>query len=164
MKTRFPHQNSEEEKMASDLRQRMPRQRNEGYLAWLRKQGCACGCHKPPPSDAAHLRASNLAYGKEFTGACKPHDFWAMPLHRSCHLRQHAFGDEVLWWSQHGILDPFGRAMRYYAAYQAEKPADAPSTSRPRKPKEAVKSHRRPRQGRKIANRPFPKGKRKFRT
>jgi len=148
------------------LRQRQPRICEPKYLAWLRLQSCACGCHKPPPSDAAHLRAANLKYGKEFTGACKPHDFWAMPLNRSCHMRQHESGDELSWWAAHGVPDPFGRAMRYYAAYQAEclqMTADAPKQSRPRNPKEAAKPPHEPRQRAKIAKRvnPWPKN-RKF--
>jgi hypothetical protein len=152
----------------SELRQRSPRVLEPAYLAWLRKQGCACGCRKPPPSDVAHLRASNLAYGKEFTGACKPHDFWAMPLNRSCHMRQHESGDELSWWAAHGIPDPFGRSMRYYAAYQAECPqmtADAPKQSRPSKSSIRTKPHRKTPQGQKkrIPSRPFQKG-RKFRT
>ena len=148
----------------TEIRQRQPRQRDEGYLKWLRKKPCACGCGKSP-SDAAHLRAGSVAYGKENPGlGAKPSDCWAMPLHRSCHMRQHAFGDEVLWWSQHGIPDPFGRSMRYYAAYQAECPqttADAPKQSRTRKPKEAAKSRHESRQRAKIAKRvnPWPKGR-----
>jgi hypothetical protein len=157
----------------TELRQRQPRIRDEGYLKWLRQQRCGCGCGKTAPSDAAHLRAANLKYGKEFTGACKPHDFWAMPLNRGCHMRQHESGDELSWWAAHGVPDPFGRAMRYYAAYQAERPTEPAgkgSVSKPRKPKTRAKSHHEPRAGHpatkkraKIASRPFPKD-RKFRT
>ena len=157
----------------TELRQRQPRIKEPKYLAWLRKQNCACGCGKPPPSDAAHLRATSLLYGKEFTGSGKPHDRWAMPLNRSCHMRQHAFGSEIEWWLAHGVLDPFGRAMRYYSAYQAEcptEPTGKPPASKPRKAKPKPKASRRPRGGagwpqkQKIANRPFSKTKRKFRT
>jgi hypothetical protein len=155
----------------TELRQRQPRIRDEGYLKWLRKQSCACGCGKPAPSDAAHLRAGSIAYGKEYPGlGAKPSDCWAMPLNRSCHMRQHAYGDELGFWAAHGVPDPFGRSMRYYAAYQAEcpsKPADASSASRPRKSKVRAKPHHEPRAARqraKIAKRanPWPKG-RKFR-
>jgi len=158
----------------TELRQRQPRIKEPKYLAWLRKQNCACGCGKPPPSDAAHLRATSLPYGKEFTGSGKPHDRWAMPLNRSCHMRQHAHGDEVGFWAAHGIPDPFGRAMRYYSAWFAQaatEPQERRSAPKPRKPKAAIKSHRKPRGGAgwptkqpNIANRKFPKTKRKFRT
>jgi hypothetical protein len=149
----------------TELRQRQPRILEPKYLAWLRKQSCACGCRKPPPSDAAHLRAGSIAYGKEYPGlGAKPSDSWALPLNRVCHMRQHAYGDEVGFWAAHGIPDPFGRSMRYYAAYKAECPqttADAPKQSRPRKPKEAAKSRHEPRQRAKIAKRanPWPKGR-----
>lgn len=149
----------------TELRQRQPRIRDEGYLKWLRQQHCGCGCGKTAPSDAAHLRAANLKYGKEFTGACKPHDFWAMPLNRSCHMRQHESGDELGWWAAHGISDPFGRAMRYYAAYQAERPTEPAgkgSVSKPRKPKTSIKPHYQPCQRAKIVKRTNPWPKRKF--
>jgi hypothetical protein len=152
----------------TELRQRQPRIRDEGYLRWLRKQKCACGCQKPPPSDAAHLRAGSIAYGKEYPGlGAKPSDMWAMPLNRSCHMRQHDSGDELTWWAAHGTFDPFGRAMRYYAQYQAECPsktAGAPAVSKPRKIKVRSKPSPRPRQRAKVAKRanPWPKG-RKFR-
>jgi len=160
----------------TELRQRQPRIREPSYLAWLRKQKCSCGCQKPPPSDAAHLRAGSIAYGKEYPGlGAKPSDCWAMPLNRSCHMRQHAYGDELGFWAAHGVPDPFGRAMRYYAAYQIEawrnaggKPQERPATSRPRKPKVRAKPSPRSRTARrspkaKIPSRPFAKG-RKFHT
>lgn len=161
----------------TELRQKQPRVQEPRYLAWLRKQGCACGCGSPPPSDAAHLRAGSIRYKKEYPGlGAKPSDQWALPLNRSCHMRQHAYGDEVGWWSLHGVPDPFGRSMWYYAAYFAQacaalrrKPADAPAKKPPRKPKTRTKhagiasGGRWPKNQRKIANRPFPKG-RKFRN
>lgn len=148
-----------------ELRQRQPRIFDPSYLAWLRKQGCACGCSKPPPSDAAHLRAGSIAYKKEYPGlGAKPSDSWALPLNRSCHMRQHAFGSEVEWWTAHGVPDPFGRAMRYYAAYQAEairKPQEQHRIFPEPKSKARDKSHRKLPQGRKIAKRanPWPKGR-----
>jgi hypothetical protein len=134
------------------LRQRRPRIAEPAYLAWLRQQACACGCGSPPPSDAAHLRASSLKYDKDFTGGGrKPDDKWAMPLNHACHMRQHAYGSEVGWWSAHGVPDPFGRSMRYYAAYTAEafanagkRHSDASEPRKRRKAKPGRKPHPRP--------------------
>ena len=47
---------------------RQPRLIDNGYLAYLRRQPCACGCGKGPPSDAAHIRIGSLAYDKPPTG------------------------------------------------------------------------------------------------
>jgi hypothetical protein len=100
------------------MTQRQPRFRDDGYLAWLRQQPCACGCRQPPPCDAAHLRAGDFASGKPAcTGAqIKPDDYWAMPLKHAHHMAQHAYGSEIEWWRQHGV-EPFSRALRYYGRY-----------------------------------------------
>ena len=111
----------------TELRQRNPRVREPKYLAWLRLQGCACGCKSPPPSDAAHLRSASLKHHKEITGlGTKPSDQWALPLRHDHHMAQHAFGDEILWWGMHGIR-PHELALRYYCRYIAEYPPKAPS-------------------------------------
>jgi hypothetical protein len=101
------------------MRQRKPRIRDQGYLAWLRTQRCACGCLRGPPCDAAHLRASSHKHDKPITGiGQKPDDKWALPLRRTCHMSQHAYGDEVGWWAHHGAHDPFALALRFYARYR----------------------------------------------
>lgn len=156
----------------TELRQRRPRIEDPQYLAWLRLQGCACGCGSPPKSDAAHLRADSILLDKPITGMQrKPDDKWALPLRHDHHMAQHEWGDEVGWWNAHGI-DPFERAQRYYARYLSQRPAEpagAPSATRPRKPKARAKAAGRPRQPApwpkkrgKIPSRPFPSG-RKFR-
>lgn len=160
----------------TELRQKQPRIKESKYLAWLRKQSCACGCGRAAPSDAAHLRAGSIKYKKEYPGlGAKPSDCWAMPLNRACHLRQHAFGDEILWWSKHGVPDPWGRSMRYYAAYFSQV-AGKLATGTPKRPFKSGASKPRPHQKRttvprkparkaKIAKRenPWPaKGKRKI--
>lgn len=112
-----------------------------------------------PPSDAAHIRSGSIIYGKRSTGLGeKPHDRWAVPLNRSCHTRQHAFGSEVEWWNRHG-KDPFHLALKYNARYTAEtgKPAEGPlpapvSKATPRSNR--AKSARSPARKAKIANRP----------
>lgn len=100
------------------MRQREPREHDEKYLKWLRRQPCCCGCQKAAPSDAAHIRAGSLRHDKRQSGLGeKPHDRWAVPLNRSCHIRQHAFGSELEWWSAHGVGDPFRLCQQYCAAY-----------------------------------------------
>jgi len=146
--------------MVGELRQRRPRHRNQPYLDWLKKQACACGCGSPAPSDGAHIRSSSIANDKDFTGGGrKPSDFWALPLNRSCHIRQHAYGDELGFWAAHGIRDVFSLALRYNALYSKETGKD---------PKQHIERRGRPRTKsraagpkRKIANRSnWPKGRR----
>lgn len=94
-----------------------PRMLDAGYLRWLRRQPCCCGCRRPSPSDAAHIRAASLKHGKPYTGkAEKPSDHWALPVNHAHHMAQHAHGDELGWWSARGI-DPFELAIRYYRRY-----------------------------------------------
>lgn len=105
----------------TELRQKQPRVLCPGYLKWLRRQPCACGCGSPAPSDAAHLRAGSVLHGKRHTGMSeKPSDCWALPLKHSHHMAQHHHGDELGWWSAHDVPDPFTLAMWFYAEYQAE--------------------------------------------
>lgn len=102
------------------MRQREPRRRDPGYLAWLRTQGCCCGCDRAAPSDAAHLRVGVTGMGR------KPDDDRALPLNHSCHMRQHAHGDEAAWFRAHAI-NPLQLAGLFYARYQRENPkAPAP--------------------------------------
>ena len=150
----------------TELRQRKPRQRNEAYLKWLRKQYCSCGCLTAPPSDAAHIRAGSINYGKRPVGLQeKPDDRWAVPLNRSCHGRQHAFGDEMTWWARHG-KDPFATAMRFNAMFAVETGKtvgelfDPPASkdARPRKRAQATfaaKPKRKWPKGRKLQSRGF---------
>ena len=93
------------------------RERDAGYLAFLRRQPCACGCGAPAPSDAAHIRMASPERGKLPTGMqVKPSDRFAVPLCRPCHERQHS-GSEARFWSALD-LDPFVIADRLYAEYQ----------------------------------------------
>lgn len=151
----------------TELRQREPRRRNPAYLAWLRRQGCSCGCGAPPRSDAAHIRSASIRHRKAYTGmAEKPSDHWAIPLNRSCHMRQHAHGDELGFWSEHR-KDPFDLALRYNALYATETGRDAVadarvSKSRHRQKRAPSAPRRAPGPKQKIASRPksWPKGRR----
>ncbi len=83
----------------------------------------------------------------------KPSDCWALPLKHSHHMAQHHYGDEVGWWSAHGI-DPFNLAIGYYGEYEQQHPKPVkPRLERKGKPKRKAK----------IASRGFDKQKRKFR-
>lgn len=66
----------------------------------------------------------------------KPDDKWAVPLCRSCHLAQHAFGSELGWWKLTG-LDPFEIAIQIYAKYGGTggMPKRKRTTIKPRLPK-----------------------------
>jgi hypothetical protein len=146
----------EEGEAMTELRQKQPRIVCPGYLAWLRKQPCACGCGSPAPSDAAHLRAGSVLHGKRPTGMSeKPSDCWALPLKHAHHMAQHDFGDELVWWSRHGI-DPFKLAMKYFEEYAAQ----ADMRAERKEFRKAVRLERSPKHKAKIPSRPFPKRKR----
>lgn len=121
------------------LQQKEPRVEYPAYLAWVRKQPCTVS-RRPPPSDAAHLRAASLAYSKPLTGMQqKPHDWWVLPLNHEIHMAQHERGDELAWWAEQGIPDPFALAVELYASRPAMPPPPAPKplsarTAKPRKP------------------------------
>lgn len=109
----------EARKAATKARPKSPkatrgREIDNGYLAFLRRQPCACGCGAPAPSDAAHLRMASPERGKLPTGMqVKPSDRFAVPLNRRCHETQHSMS-EARFWSERG-LDPFEIADRLYA-------------------------------------------------
>lgn len=130
----------------------MSRQRlhDDGYLAFLRKQRCCCGCNQAPPSEAAHVRIGFFAMGK------KPDDRFAVPLNRWCHREspdsQHA--NEKDFWARRNF-SPFAIAKRLYAEYGGDggHPKVKRTTIKPRLPKEKRA---------KIQSRGFGPQKRKF--
>jgi hypothetical protein len=99
-----------------------PRLRDEGYLAFIRKQ-CCCVCGWTIRIDAAHIRMASPDRGKPSTGMQeKPDDRYAVPLcsailrvKSGCHRTQHSMG-EAAYWASVG-LDPFVIADKYYAEY-----------------------------------------------
>lgn len=120
--------------MADLVKQREPRQRDPGYLAWLRVRPCVtCGS---PRCDAAHIRSGSLEHNKPPTGMGeKPSDRWSVNLCRSCHNLQHG-QNELEWWKSRGI-DPFELAISLYKKYGGTGGhARAPRKIKPRKPKE----------------------------
>lgn len=101
--------------------QRAPRQRDNAYLAWLRRLPCvACGSREHV--EAAHIRAGYPSAGWRPTGMQeKPDDTRCAPLCASCHREgpdaQHR-SNERTWWSARGIDPPdLCRALR--KAYDA---------------------------------------------
>lgn len=118
------------------MTQRTPRLHDEKYLRWLRRRPCeACG--KPAPCDAAHIKSANLALEKPFSGAMKPDDKWALSLCRSCHIRQHAHGDEQGWFAAQSV-EPFKTCTRLYREFGGDggAPKRKRRTIKPRLPRE----------------------------
>lgn len=143
------------------LRQRQPRVEDAAHLAYVRTLACLV-CHRPGPSDPAHLRSAAPQYGKPPTGLGeKPSDRWTLPLCRTHHDEQHK-GAELSFWLRHGIPDPFAVAMALYASRPVVHARRAPKFqhTKPRKPR----AERKPiisrvewPQGRKLQSRGFPK-------
>lgn len=110
-----------------------PRLHDDGYLAFLRKQPCCCGCGRPEPSQAAHIRIGFFAMNK------KPDDKFAVPLNVWCHLNgpenQHK-NEKRFWGIRH--MDPFAIAARLYATYGGTggQPRRRRTTIKPRLPKD----------------------------
>lgn len=85
------------------------------YLAWLRRQPCFVCMTKP--SDAAHIRMHKP--GERPTGlARKSSDRRAVPLCRSCHMRQHSMSEAQFWDDLR--YNPFGTAEVFYRRFRAE--------------------------------------------
>jgi hypothetical protein len=92
-----------------ELRQRLPRKRDERHLAWIRSQPC-CICGDNTSTEAAHIRVGSIGHGKPNTGmAEKPSDFWVTPLCNKHHREQHTMA-ELKFWAMYG-LDPFMLAI-----------------------------------------------------
>lgn len=99
------------------------RERDNAYLAWLRRQPCRIawsdhGC--AGPVEAAHLRYADLSAGRSNPGLQrKSDDRWATSLCGHHHREQHAHGNERAWWARYG-LDGSEVARAQYAQFQAE--------------------------------------------
>jgi hypothetical protein len=91
---------------------RDPRQHDDDYLAYIRKQRC-CICGDDTTVEAAHLRVGSINDGiKRDTGmAEKSSDKWALPLCGRHHRQQHTMNEREFW-ASYGI-DPFALAMQY---------------------------------------------------
>lgn len=114
-----------EKGLARSQGQRQPRERDNGYLQFLRRQPCQIGprigdpCEGP--MDAMHLRFSDAAVGRVNPGkGRKSHDRWALSGCRKHHAQQHAFGDERRFWSEVVNADPNEISAALYRQYRGE--------------------------------------------
>lgn len=98
----------------TELRQRMPRERDQKYLAAIRQLPCLI-CGKCPCGEAAHIRMADLFLGKPPTGMGeKPSDKWTVPLCHLHHMEQHQHGERI-WWETIHWIDPTILAAELYA-------------------------------------------------
>ena len=121
------------------MRQRLPRQRNPRYLAYIARLPCVLCLTKPV--ECAHVRYTEscrhcmtlgnfkscsvcqntrLRFGKRHVGAGeKPCDWWVAPLcpnhHRNGPYAQHSRGERA-WWLSQGI-DPLRLCMDLRQVY-----------------------------------------------
>lgn len=99
--------------MSDKTRQRDPRQRDEIYLRYLRRQPC-CICGDNTSVEAAHLRVGSIGDGKRDAGGGeKSSDKWALPLCGRHHDEQHTMNEREFW-ARYG-LDPFALCLHYQA-------------------------------------------------
>lgn len=122
-------QDAERRKAAKAARPKSPkasrgRERNNAYLAWLRRQPCVArhmgGCDGPV--QACHIRTPSLERGKPLTGmGVKPSDRFAFSACAAHHAAQHARGNEMAWWRSIG-LDPFTTAEGLFNTFNGERP------------------------------------------
>lgn len=90
-----------------------PRVKNDNHLDFIRSLPCAV-CGNNIETEAAHIRAGDLFYGKRNTGGAeKSSDKWALPLCNEHHTEQHE-GNELAFWRRYRI-DPFVLALSLYA-------------------------------------------------
>lgn len=98
--------------------QRQPRERDNGFLAYLRRQPCEAralgGCSGP--IDPAHIRFNDGPDRQNPGGARKNHDRHCNPLCRAHHDQQHS-GSERAFWSLIG-KDAYATAAAHFARYQ----------------------------------------------
>lgn len=98
------------------------RERDPGFLAFLRRQPCAVrhmgGCSGP--IQAAHIRYSDAAKGSINPGLQRRnHDRLCNPLCEGHHIHDQHRRNERSFWEAAGI-DPYDNAARLYAEYKEE--------------------------------------------
>ena len=103
--------------------QRQPRERDPGFLAFLRRLPCIAwvrglhGCQGA--TQAAHIRFSDAAKGRRNPGMqSKPSDRFATPLCAAHHLHDQHLRKEQAFWAEVGV-DPGDLAAALHAAYLA---------------------------------------------
>lgn len=95
------------------------RDRDTGFLAYLRRQPCEAahlgGCDGP--IEAAHIRYSDAAHGRNPGMQRKNHDRHANSLCRFHHQHDQHTGAERFFWERVG-KDAYETAAAHYARYQ----------------------------------------------
>lgn len=95
------------------MRQRMPREKLDRHLDFIRGLPCIC-CGDNTSVEAAHLRLSDARIAKVNAGVGqKPDDFFCVPLCGKHHREQHT-GSEERFWAYHQI-DPILYALRLWS-------------------------------------------------
>lgn len=97
------------------------RERDNGFLAYLRRQPCRIGLVAPGACEGAiqacHVRYADAGRGKPVSGLqVKPSDRYATSCCAHHHREQHARGNERAWWASYG-LDGLEQADLQFAAY-----------------------------------------------
>ena len=93
------------------------RQRDNAYLAYLRRQPCRIGRGCEGPIQAAHVRYGDAKAGRVNPGLQKkPDDRWATSLCTKHHAEQHGTNERA-WWASYG-LDGSAVAAAQFAAFQ----------------------------------------------
>jgi len=104
--------------------QRQPRERDPGYLAFLRRQPCAAahvgGCSGPV--QAAHIRYRVAGIQNSAGMGVKNHDRYATGLCAGHHAQQHHVGDEARFWQSIG-RNAYETAASLFAEYQSGGPS-----------------------------------------
>lgn len=109
-------------KLAKPERVRINRERDPGFLAYLRRQPCEArhlgGC--VGPTEAAHVRYSDASKGATNPGMQrKNHDRHANPLCNFHHQHDQHKRNERAFWSGLG-KDAYDTAAGHYAAYRRQ--------------------------------------------
>ena len=88
---------------AASKGRKRPRHHSAGHLAFIRKLPCVLSSREcQGPVEAAHIRYTELRYGKRDVGREKPDDRWTLPVCQGHHRLQHQ-GDEFLFWRVRNI-------------------------------------------------------------
>lgn len=95
------------------------RERDNGFLAYLRRQPCEAAGFIGPcvgPVQAAHISYRVAGIPNSFGRGVKNHDRHANPLCAEHHAKQHQCGDERKFWAAIG-KDAYETAATHYSRY-----------------------------------------------
>ena len=102
------------------LRQRRPRLRDKGYLAFLHDIRVPCILTGCGGIELAHIKGGDPRMGCESSHSRRPDDWRVLPLRADLHQggrdAQHSNG-ERRWWAARGIAEPLMAAAALHLAY-----------------------------------------------